>query len=147
MTVAYTPGSIFSLAQFHSQTLALRLRPLWMCHPVGRGSVCGAPEDLSTRSDTHEAAAMSFYGDSPEEVLHDVQTSQGPLPRGSRTLSIALSCSPTVQPQAELSADLSVSVLALPQLCWCSVLLASHYQEHGDKCSHTSAPIQMLMLP
>lgn len=52
-----------------------------------------------------------------------------------------------MQPQAELSADLTVPALALPQLSWYSVLLVSHYQEHGDECSHSSAPIQMLMLP
>jgi len=67
-----------------------------MHHPVGQGGVCGAPEDLMMRGDTHEAAVMSFYGNSPEEVLRDVHTSQEPLPHGSRTC-MALSCSPTLQ--------------------------------------------------
>lgn len=103
MTVAYTPGSIFSLAQFHSQTLS----------PCRTGQCLWISEDLRMRSDTHEAAAISFYGDSPGEVLHSVQTSQGPLPHGSRTLSTALTCSPTLQCRHRQS-----SLLTLPRQLW-----------------------------
>ena len=91
-----------------------------MHHPVGQGGVCGAPEDLMMRCDTHEAAVMSFYGNSPEEVLRDVHTSQEPLPHGSRTCMALFHSSPGAQYFLCLtirSTETSVHTALLPFRC------------------------------